>query len=275
MLLYDVDVEARPIRVEQIAELRAPGLANVHGLDFIGEERLAVANRKADLQIYRLHPFELECRVRSAWFGPVGATRELRGRGIVCGPGSVRFDRGRLYVCCNYQSTLTVHACTINAAGIEVVDEAILAREGYEIIDGVALSADGRFAGLSDHDHHRVTVNRRSAEGLGPGCSLRDPRLKFPHGICFDRTGNVLYAADAGSPNLFAFETPDGWTSDCGEASFVLTAVSEEAFEKSREGVPEWARPLEGGAKGLDLHPAGRVLAATCQNQMLAFFEVA
>jgi hypothetical protein len=58
-------------------------------------------------------------------------------------------------------------------------------------------------------------------------------------------------------------------------ASFTMPVVDALAFARVVSRLPDWALLLEGGAKGIDMHPNGRVLAVTCQNQLLTFFETA
>jgi DNA-binding beta-propeller fold protein YncE len=102
---------------------------------------------------------------------------------------------------------------------------------------------------------------------------LRDDDLRHPHGLCFDPVGGSLYVADAGESHVHVFMSGGDWQSANG-STFKLPAVDVDAFRKTREAVPEELRALEGGIKGIDIDPSGRVLATTCRHQTLRFFEI-
>ena len=78
--------------------------------------------------------------------------------------------------------------------------------------------------------------------------------------------------ADAGERQLHVFVSPDTWATSMTASTFKLPAVEPEAFQQTKESVEEQYRSLEGGIKGVDVDAAGRLLATTCQNQMLRFF---
>jgi WD40 repeat protein len=225
ILLFKLDLLARPIEITNYTQFKSDSLASPHGVDFLDDRTIVVANRLGGLTFYRVPAidrwtadmeFDLLQRWESAHFGAAGQMRLLRTRSVMCGPGSIRVFGNRLFVCCNNTSTVSVHRFTVENRAVAVHSDEVLAQEGLEIPDGVAVSRDGRWAAISDHDHHRVVVH--DLDTGDQSCVLRDAGLNFPHGLCFD---------------------------------------------------------FEGGIKGLDIDPSGRVLATTCQNQVLLFFDIA
>ncbi len=281
ILLFDVDIGSHPVRILRHTELRSTSLASPHGIDFLSEDVVVVANRGGSLTFHRLPPtdaweqsttVEPVHRTESGWFGAAGSTRKLRERSVACGPGSVRAYGGELYVCCNNASTVTVHPYRMHDGVIETGDARLAAQQGLELPDGVALSRDGRWMAVSDHDHHRVVVYRRGDPS--GSCVLRDPDLHFPHGLCFDPTGRRLYVADAGGALVQVFIAAGGWVDDADSAAGKVVAVGDDVMQRTRATIREEYRALEGGIKGIDVDPSGRMVATTCRHQLLRFFEV-
>ncbi len=282
LVLFAVDASTRPIRIDRCAELRSASLASPHGVDFLREDLIVVANRAGWLTCYRV-PSSDEWRDRmdvepllemdSPWFGRKGATRNLEGRNVLCGPGAVRVRGAELFVACNNENTVTAHRYRVRSGEIEIDAGAIVAQPGLEIPDGIALSHDGRWLAVSNHNDHSVDITCLD-DGRRSG-SLRDPDLRYPHGLCFDHEGRALYVADAGERELHAFVSPTGnWKLSASSSAYTLPAVELEAFRKTKGSVGEERfRKLEGGIKGVDLDRTGRLVVTTCRHQTLRFFE--
>lgn len=288
IVLYAVDTEARPVRLVSEVELRSAALLVPHGVDFLSEDVLVVANRNGKLAFFRVPPPERwhgSCQVEpllevtSRLFGATGVTRKLRERDLYCGPGSVRLLDGILYVCCNYRNTVSTFSCRLDGDAVTVEEGVVIAHEGLEVIDGIALSDDGDLMALSDHDHHRVVVYRRLAHSsrqrpeYAPACSLTDVDLHYAHGLRFDRDATSLYVADAGGRFLHVFSDSAGWRTDAGASTVKTRGVDEDAFARSQEVVPLEHRMLEGGLKGIDIAPDGKTIVVTCRNQVLRFLD--
>jgi sugar lactone lactonase YvrE len=282
VLLFAVDTSARPIRIGRCTRLHSTSLASPHGVDFLSEHLIVVANRAGWLTAYRVPSIddwrddvnvEPLREIDSAWFGRKGGTRNLEGRNVLCGPGSVRVRESEIFVACNHLNTVTVHPYRLRSDEIEIGDGVIVAQSGLEIPDGIALSHDGRWLAVSNHNDHGIEIvclHDRARSG-----SLRDAGLRYPHGLCFDPSGRTLYVADAGERDLHAFVSRKGdWDhwSPCSASK--LPAVEMEAFRKTKDASGEERfRKLEGGIKGVDVDRTGRVVATTCRHQTLRFFE--
>lgn len=289
IILYAVDVAARPVRLTAQVELRSAALLVPHGVDFLSEDILVVANRNGNLAFFQVppaHQWHSPCdvtpllEVQSRLFGATGVTRKLRERDLYCGPGSVRLLDGILYVCCNYQNTVSTFSCQLDRDRVMVQEGVVVAHAGLEVVDGIAMSADGNLMALSDHDHHRVAVYRRidktdrDRPAFELSCSLTDVDMHYAHGLRFDREARRLYVADAGGRFIHVFTSTDGWASDATASTVKTRGVDEDAFLKSQSVVPPEHRMLEGGTKGLDIHPDGKVVAVTCRNQVLRFLDI-
>jgi len=280
MFVFAVDTRSCPIRIMGCTELRSSSLSSPHGIDFLSEDTVVVADRSGWVNFYRIPGVNAweECmniepihEMGSVWFGRKGATRLLGDRNIRCGPGSVRVHDQQIFICCNNLNTVTVHDCRLQQGAVETSEGTVVMQVGVEVPDGVALSRDGRWMAVSDHHHHRVIVHRRP--GDAEPCVLRDIDLSYPHGLCFDPTGRVLYVADAGQRYVHIFVGASGWDKSIDRSTFKLLAVDADAFERTRKAKSGPNSALEGGIKGIDVDPSGRILATTCRNQTLRFFE--
>jgi sugar lactone lactonase YvrE len=177
-----------------------------------------------------------------------------------------------LFICCNNRSTLTVHPYRLRHGKIETGEGTIVAQDWLEIPDGVAVSRDGCWIAVSDHEHHRILIYRDADKTLS--CQLRDDDLRHSHGLCFHPTGRSIYVADAGEREVHVYVSANGWNQSAINSAFKLAAVDPAAFHNTRNSTIERHRPLEGGIKGIDVDPSGHIIAATCHHQVLRFFEI-
>lgn len=281
IMLFAIDVTRRPIQINQCVKLHSDSLMHPHGIDFVNEEIIVVANRRSILKFYRIPSLDKWGSaqqivpihtMKSEFFGAEGETRKLRTRSISCGPGSVRIHGHQLFVCCNNMNTVTTHTFSYHDGEIVTYGDIVVAQDGLEVPDGVAVSTDGIWMAVSDHDHHCVVVY--CLENNSSCCILRDVELKYPHGLCFDQNAKSLYVADAGARDLHVFSTKDKWDKDSDISTIKLSAVNMTAFQNTQEAIDEKYRALEGGIKGLDIDPSYQILATTCRNQTLKFFDI-
>jgi len=279
ILLFAVDTAGDPVRAELLTALVSPDLRGPHGVDWVDEETIVVANRQAGFAFFRVpraNEWQPETAVAAVstvqphWFGAPGETRSLRGRDIVTGPGSLRIHGGYIYAGCNKANTITRHRIL---DGPSCEQGELIAQEQIEIPDSAVVSPDGTWLAVGDHDHHRVLIFRLGE--ASPSGELSDPRMAHPHGTAFDPTGRLLIAADAGGRGLYVFHAPDGnWNVVQTEAASQALGVAEAVFARVQSETPEFYRALEGGTKGIDLSKDGRVLVTTCRGQTLSFFAL-
>jgi len=279
LLLFRVDTATRAVTAECLTTFVSSDLRAPHGVDWIDEETLVVANRQSGISFFRIptvssQQSETEIVALSTcqphWFGAPGETRLLRSRSIITGPGSVRVVGEYLYAACNKHNTVTRHRIF---GGMRCDDGALIAQEGIEIPDSVAISPDGAWLAVSDHDHHRVLMYRI---GNNVPCGqLSDPSLHHPHGLAMSRDGTCLIAADAGGRGLPVFHSPSGaWDVAQTKAATTVEGVDHDVFERVQSETPEIVRALEGGTKGVDVSRDGSVMVTTCRGQLLRFFTI-
>ncbi|MGH2632977.1 MAG: YncE family protein, partial [Tepidiformaceae bacterium] len=216
-LVLRVRIESTPagprVSADDFLELTSDGIGLVHGLDFIDDQTLVVANRNGHVSIVSLPPGELagrECHV--------AAIAEVRG-GLLSrtkSPGSVavKHERGglvTLLVCNNYTHRVTRHVVD-PGAGYQVVANGVLFRRSLKIPDGIAVSHDGEWIAVSSHGTHDVKMFSAAwkfARWSAPAGTLGD--ANYPHGLRFSSDDRHVVVADAGAPVIHVYDRGAGW----------------------------------------------------------------
>lgn len=277
VLLFDLDKERRlqtgDLALTGRVEIAAHELHEPHGLTFLDEETIIVANRLGSASVYRLPP--ANTGASESTLAPL-QTLDGEGRIRLDTPGSVaarhlRGSRCEVLICNNYRHDVSRHVLD-RRAQYRVRSDRLLLNAGLDIPDGVAISPDGRWIAVSNHSTHsvlmfakRLLLNPRTT----PAGSLLD--VECPHGLQFSADGRRLYVASAASPYVHVYAGEDGRRVDWrGERRPVASArvLDDETFLKGRYN------PEEGGPKGLDLSGELNLLAITCEHLPLAFFDL-
>lgn len=263
-------VDARPrVVADDYMELTSEGIGSAHGIDFLDDRTLAVANRDGRVSILEIPAGEFGGR-----HSHVDPLQELSG-GMFCklkSPGSVvaRRDAGgriSLLVCNNYIHRVTEHVVD-PARGYRIRRNRVLMERSLDIPDGIAVSHDERWIAVSNHNTHEVLLFDATAPlspWTEPAGVLAD--VEYPHGLRFTPDDRHLLVADAGAPEILVYERGDGWAGTRSPLRSV-TVLDDETFMRGR------SNPQEGGPKGLDIDRSGVVVAATCEEQALAFFAL-
>ena len=257
------------IRLAEVVELEASGLHGPHGLCFLDDATLAVANRGGRVEIYDVPS---PCAVlRPA----VAARHTLQGSPAakIDTPGSLatfRLDTHRLelLVCNNYANTVTRHVLDRRDGWRAASNETLLADQ-LDTPDGICISPDGRWIAVSNHNTHSVLLYARSA-ALNPR-SKPDGMLRnvlCPHGVRFTGDMAHILVADAGAPFVNVYERSGSDWQGAREPSRLFPAMARSLFLHGQHN------PQEGGPKGIDIEPRRKLLVATCETQTLAFFDL-
>lgn len=259
------------IFLDDFVEIHSPAIADPHGFDFIGNDRLVVANRTGAITIFRL-PL-LPYNGRAVTLTPersisrIGLFHRLRTPGSVAVVPHAEnaFD---ILVCNTFAKRVSSHR--VKPGGQTVFTHGrVIAESGLDVPDGIAVSPDKRFMAISNHNNHCVSIFDLKGP-KGPDATIAGTLTgpSYPHGLRFSPDGKSLYVADAGQPFIHKFDAPDGnWAVNLVPAKSVRV-LSEQVFLAGRHN------PQEGGPKGLDLDRTGAIVAITCEEQPLAFFDV-
>ena len=274
LVVFDVEIAAsaggKRVALTDFVEIRSPSLRAPHGLCFIDEATLIVANRGGEAPIYTLPPsgtadrkFELSAMqtIRRDQF------HQLKSPGSVS-VSKIDDDLYEVLVCNNYVHYVTRHILG-GREPFTFKSNEILLRKGLSIPDGVAINRERRWIAISNHNTHSVllyentpTLNERSA----PDGYLRN--VNYPHGVLFTPDDKFILVADAGSPyvNVYA-KNGDGWEGTRDPLT-TFRVIDEMTYGRGR------FHPSEGGPKGIDIDSGMNVLVTTCEQQTLAFFDL-
>jgi hypothetical protein len=270
--LFDVALlPGARVVVSGVVELDAATLHEPHGLCFLDDATIAVANRNGGVQVYEVPAS-----------GGAGATHTVQPTRTITGgsaapirtPGSVTAHRlddrtVELLVCNNYANVVTRHVLDRFAGYASVRDQVLLER-GLDIPDGVCVSPEGGWIAISNHNSHEVFLYQRTPAldvHSEPDGVLRN--VICPHGVRFTRDERHVLVADAHAPYVNVYERRGGGWAGVHDPVRMLPVLDWRTYLRGR------SNPQEGGPKGIDLDPGMRVLACTTEFQTLAFFDLA
>jgi len=259
------------VTLTNVVEYLSPCLKEPHGVAFLDDDTIVVANRLGDVDVLRVpadaaahQPVELP----PIDLGPGPGFELLNAPGSIAVAGGAHGDVEML-VANNSGNTVTAH--TLDSDPIAVTSTNVRLRRGMDYPDGLAVSADGEWIAVSNHRAHTVMLYQRSSslhEDSVPGCILRG--VSYPHGLCFSPDGRHLFVASTGGPFVHVFARDGQMWRDVRYPAVSVRVMHEDVFRQH----PRFDQG-DGGSKGIDLDRDGHVLAVTSAYQPLAFFEVA
>jgi len=274
VVLFDVRVETRgeppQVEVSGALEVTSASFDHPHGLSWIDEHTLVVANRYARVAIFELpRDTPASGRVTLEPVALIGSD----SRDLVKYPGSVSaFPIGlglvEILVCNNHVHHVSRHLVDRRDAYAVHASESLVSA-GLRLPDGVAHSRSGRWIAVSNHDANCTFVYRndeRLHDASAPDGVLRG--VRFPHGVLFTPDERWILAADADAPQVHLYRSADGTWDGERQPVTSVQVVAHAAYERGR------FMPGEGGPKGIDLTPDGTLLVATCEEDRLVFFDM-
>ncbi|MDX5363000.1 MAG: hypothetical protein LPJ91_02435 [Pseudazoarcus pumilus] len=242
--------------------------ASPHGVYWMDDDRLIVANRLGGVTIVAVPQAapEYERIIVTPLSTIASGQWQVKTPGSVC---AVRLGNGlhELLVCNNYANRVSSHLVDARDE-LAIHGGSVLLEAGLGVPDGVAISPDRAWIAISNHDHHSVFVYRNGLDlhpDAEPDAVLEG--LAYPHGLRFTPDGNALLVADAGRPEVHWFRRSGADWHGQRIADKVLRVLNEAAFRAGQYN------PQEGGPKGIALSPDGTVLAMTCEQRTLDFFD--
>ncbi|MGB4924565.1 MAG: glycosyltransferase, partial [Candidatus Nitrotoga sp.] len=271
ILILELDCDFTDIHknvvISDFVEISSLSLKNPHGLAFLDDKTLIVANRKGGASVLRLPPR-----------GAVKKIVELPDLGVIpsnlwlYSPGSVSTIclKNGLYdvlICNNYAHYVSRHILDVTESLTVKHNEILLAKD-LDIPDGVSFSNDGRWIAVSNHGKHCVFLYENTPEltqDSEPSGILHG--VSFPHGVRFAKDRFVL-VADAGAPFVHIYEKSGNCWEGRYEPVSSFRVMSDEIFKRGRKNAQE------GGPKGIDVNEDMNTLVTTSDYQSLAFFDL-
>lgn len=262
------DSEPPTIALTGPLELESDALVLPHGLCWIDERILIVANRQGLVAIFELPEKAAAGKIRLSPVRIVGneATDLINTPGSVSA-APVGLDLVELFVCNNYAHYVSRHLVDRRNAYAPVASE-IAIRDGLDVPDGVMISPSGRWIAVSNHGHAHVVIYRNDGD-LDP-TSRPQAVLKgvnYPHGVRFTADERTVLVADAGQPFVRFYRSDGEWEGE-HEPDSSIRVMSEESFTRGSYN------RYEGGPKGLDVTRDGRLMVISCHEVPFAFFDV-
>lgn len=271
LVVFDISREQiaqKRIGLTHAIQISSPHIDLPHGIDFIDEETIIVANRGGHVPIFRLPPI-----------GHISHDAELLhvisagDASLLSTPGSVAVLRKKggpieALICNNYVNYVTRHLIDISK-GCSVRSSEVLLKEWLQVPDGISVSGDAHWIAISNHDMHNVCIYENASslnERSDPDAILRS--VSYPHGLRFTSDGGFILLADAGAPYVHIYGRNGASWRGVRNPLLSFRVMNDEVFLRGHQN------PTEGGPKGLDIDNDQSLLVTTCEHQPLAFFEL-
>ena len=270
--VFDIFIDLSPdgtrITLTDVAAISSNHLRMPHGIDFVDEETIIVANRTADATILKLPSRELGGNCYE-----LAPLEVIRSGDVLQTPGSVSVTRkdDNLYealICNNYRHNVTRHFLDFST-GCSINSNEVFSNRSLEIPDGICISNDQHWIAVSNHMTHNVFLyeyNSSLNAFSDPDGILRC--VYYPHGLRFTSDGRFILVADAAAPYVHIYAKNGSSWRGVHNPIRSLRVMSDQDFLRGRHN------PQEGGPKGIDVDNAMNILAITCGNQPLAFFDL-
>jgi len=268
IVVFGVSIDSsrnfKSVTLNSVTKISSKYLQRPHGLDFIDDKRIVVANRAGQACVFEL---------------PSSATDHCELEPLVIfnfheisSPGSVAVIKNEqgayeALICSDYTNKVTRHLLEFEE-GCSVKNDRVLLNKWIQFPDGICVSKDRKWIAVSNHNTHAVflykndsSLNARSA----PDGILRH---YYPHGLRFASADRFLIAASAGSPYVNVYQAPDSDWRGVRSPILSIKVLSNEDYLRAR------ISREDGGPKGIDINNAMDVLVMTCEQHPLAFFEL-
>ena len=249
------------VTIADVAEYSSPYLMTPHGVDFLDDETIVVANRYGNVVAFRL-PSDASAGQGSA-LTPIepapGHDFDLLKQ-----PGSLAIIRDagaaiEMLICNNKGDTVTRHV--LEDDPLRVASSDVLLHRWLDFPDSVSVSDDNRWIAISNHDAHIVMLYARTSslsEDSDPDCILRG--AMYPHGLRFSDDAEHLFVADAGRPLVHIYARDGESWRGVRYPTASIRVMSDDIFKLGRDAESR-------GAKGVAIDNQGQVLTVTFENQ--------
>jgi hypothetical protein len=269
--VFDLCITASPyetkIALTDVVEISSAYLKSPHGVDFIDDEKIIVANRGGDATIFGLPCGELNKKYELV------PLQVIPSGDVLVSPGNVSITRKDqdLYealICNNYRGQVTRHLIDFTE-GCSIKSSDILLKKWLHLPDGISVNA--QWIAISNHDSHNVLLYENTSslhEGSDPCGVLRC--VRYPHGLRFTSDGSFILVADSAAPYVHIYRKDESGWRGVRKPLKSFRVLKDEDFLRGRT-----TEPASGGPKGLDIDNSMRTFVTTCEGQPLAFFDLA
>lgn len=256
----------KDIIISDVAVFSSRYLNRPHGVDFIDDENIIVANRGGDATIFKLPIVGLWGKCCE--LTPLGV---IRSGDLPHSPGAVSITRKNLalyevLLCNNFANKVTRHLIEFGET-FSLRSSEIVLEKWLDLPDGV--SVNGQWIAISSHNSHKVLLY----EDIGLLSEQSRPdgilgSVHSPHGLRFTSDGRFILVADAGAPYVHIYSKDESGWRGVRRPLKSLKVLTDEEYVRGREGFHS------GGPKGIDIDVCTSVLVTTCEVQPLAFFDL-
>ncbi|MCG3268599.1 hypothetical protein [Yoonia sp. I 8.24] len=260
------------VTIEGKLTVKHPSLKLPHGIDFVDEHTLAVANRKGRLVVLRLPDVPFDGNEATADL--LYESDKASWRHDMKSPGSVAVaNKGRfgyqVLVCLNYSKRIAHQKIFTGFGDHRAYRRRIALKRGMEILDGISVCSQSKSVAISNHDEHAIRVYpsyRSISKHVEPSGRLMGSA--YPHGVRFMQDGRGVLVADAGAPLVHYWrDDTTNWQGD-HQPTGSFKIMDDATFLAGRHNTQE------GGPKGLDIHPFGDFLVLTSEQQGFAAYDL-
>jgi hypothetical protein len=266
--VFDVVIDPfrnpKSIIITGVTEISSSDLKSPHGLDFIDDNRVIVANRGGEACIFEV-PLQAmgQCQLR-----PFAILKFNE----ISSPGSVavsEIERGsyEALICNDYVNKVTRHRFDVGEH-CSVKEDTVLLKNWIQFPDGICVSKNNGWIAVSNHDTHAIFLYKNNPSLNSSSAPDGVLRHYYPHGLRFICGDRLLVATSAGSPYINIYEAPDSDWRGVRRPKLSLKVLSNEDYLRAR------ISREDGGPKGIDITNAMDLLVMTCEQHPLAFFDL-
>ena len=274
LLILDIKFEneskASSLVASDYLEITSASLKLPHGLFWINDFTIIVANRFGAVVIFQL-PIEKPAE-RLLNLAPV-LTLGKAAFSKIKNPGSVSVaelgkNQFEILLCNNFSNMVSRHELDLRD-GFSVSNHATYLAAKLNIPDSVVHSSTGRFIGVSNHYGKCVHIYEKSpalnVTSLPSGTLVGHG---YPHGLRFSEDEKFVFLADAAEPFVHVyFDKTKNWRGEHLPVA-AIRVMDDATFIRGR------VNPEEGGPKGIALSHDNHVLAVTCEEEPLSFYDM-
>jgi len=265
--VFDVAIDASrnpSITITGATEISSSELKYPHGIDFIDDSKIVVANRSGEACIFE---------IPSQAAGPC----DLQPFAVlkfneISAPGSVAVSQTEdgsyeALICNDYANKVTRHRFDVGAQ-CSVKDDVVLLKKWIQFPDGICVSKNRQWIAVSNHDTHAIFLYKNDSSLNARATPDGFLRHYYPHGLRFTSSDRLLVATSAGSPYINMYEASDSDWGGVRKPALSLKVLSNEDFLRGR------ISREDGGPKGVDINNTMDVMAMTCEQHPLVFFDL-